>query len=260
VKASLTDRYEKIPQLTLFDFNGDLNLEDPKSVNVSFGDETSQIVHVEPDKNNLHFDLVGKRKLFADALKFQMALTAVIAFLYEILPLALVMVAGRSETKVAFICTVGWLVGSLAKLMIFDLVIKKHSKFLVFNASCIVLICLLMSLVFFIGGNGVLGLSAIFCMIFIAVEALVPMGHFIISESVESNERETINDKSISFSLLVKIIINAVTPFLVGILGNQVFSLCSIGVAGLLLFIMKLRVKFNYFCQNPSENKQLKVV
>lgn len=260
IKASLTDRYEKIPQLTQMDLILDENAADNKIVNISFGDEESHIVQVELEKIDMSLNTIkGENLMINTCMKFQIMITVLLGFIYESLPIYLISIEGITKPNlVSFIILVGFFSGCIVKLCIFDYVAKKINFYNILLISLLVLACFVSSLGTIIETNPNFVLVFMFIsLIFVCVEFVGPMGHMMISECAGQRDRENIIDKIIGFSLGTKVVVNLATPLVILIFRIFSFYLCSIMILLLSFFLFRLKKNLEFFCKTTLKTKGL---
>ena len=260
IKGPLTDRYEKIPQLTQMDLIADESAADNKIVNVSFGDEESQIVQVELEKIDMSLNIIqGENLMINTCIAFQIAITVLIGFIYESLPIYLISIQGITKTNlVSFIILVGFLSGCIVKLCIFGYIERKISCYNILLISLLALACFVSSLGTTTERNPNYELVIMFIsLIFVCVEFVGPMGHMMISECAGQRDRESIIDKSIGLSLGCKVVVNLATPLVIQIFRIFSFYFCSIMILLMSLFLFRLKKNLDFFCKETLKTKGL---
>jgi len=255
----LTDRYEKIRQTTPINSveeQGDcfdrsyIEIHDVDPTFIQY--EPSPIYDlqtIQPEDN--------KKSQLQFAIIYRVLSTALLTSIYESLPLSLI-VSHNSLTS-SQLCTViaiSYSIGVLYKLCLFNIMLKKISYYYLI----LVLLCLGTCSTFILPylysfKSSLFVISLNFCIIYIFIESILPVGAILLSDSVSYSERSEVLNKNDSICILIKVSISLITPislYLTRVQGHfytlTVFSLL------LALKSLKIHQKFPFLVKAPYKS------
>lgn len=256
--GSLTDRYEKLFQITPLDSIEDQGDNLDQSY-IEMCDKNPTYLQYEPSPvfnlQTIHPE-DNKKSQMQFAIIYRALSTALLTLIYESLPLSLIISHNfTTSTQLCTVIAISYSIGVLYKLCLFNTILKKTSYFsLILTLLCIgacgtSVIPYLYSL-----KSPLFEITLNFCIIYIYIESLLPVGTILLSDSISFSERSEVLNKNDRMCILIKGATSLITPILLYLTAIKgYFNILT--VLSLLLAIKSLKIpkKFPFFTKAPYE-------